>query len=152
MDPNQQNNSNAIDTTAPRGPRPPVTRKAVLRLTDPDAPGVVVVVVATDQALPSYSIRIGQPLEGDVPPLPFFNVRVEGQRTGSAYLDQSIDRLFVMLDKAREFIATDAAEKAMLFVDQRREKEVTNMNWGKPQTRKTGKTERERAKKKGTAT
>lgn len=135
--------------------RPPVARKVVLRLVDEDAPNIMVTVTATEhhpaRSLPFYSIRIGRPINTNENPLPFFEVPVTGQRMGRADLDATIDRLYVMIEKAREFIQTDAAAKAMEYLDVQRERDEQNANRGKPVTRHTGKTERNRQKKNGVA-
>ena len=135
-------------------PTTEVTWKEIHRLTDEDTRIAVIISKSTHFPFPRYSCRVGTYFnkangEGIEPVMRlFFNPRVYEQSKAKAVLGDEFDRVCVLLQQAQEWIQVDAHYEANRVLDERIAKDEKRANYGKPEYSKTGKTAREREKRK----
>jgi hypothetical protein len=143
----QPNNSTQRSDRAhgPRGPRP--EWREVHRI---EHEGIVVAVEMLHSLRPSYTIRVGFQRDGHV--VSYIPVQVSGDfHVKVAPVNEAIAAATA---KAREWIASDAAQRVSSDIERRIERETKEANRGRPQTRETGKTARKKerlARKAGAA-
>jgi hypothetical protein len=120
--------------------RPPLEWKEVARFEDA---GLVVVVTSSGGFRPRYSAQVGK-LRDDKSVAPHIPVRVDGGVDIEVFPLATI--LAGLLDRAQEYIVTEANFSASEDLDRRIAKETRQAGFGKPQTRVTGKTAKKKEK------
>ena len=118
----------------------------VKRFVDDD---LAVVIESSGGFRPRYSKRLAS-IRKDGKLSPFIQVRTEG----SAYQAKMVpfaDREAALLRQAEEWLGMEIASRVDDSLDQRIAKDTARANFGRPQTRQTGKTARNKAKRSGQA-
>lgn len=127
----------------PRGPRP--EWKEAKRFVDGS---YAVVVDILPSAPPSFSVRCGR-----VRPDGSFTPNVTLRREGTfqiTLVDRPSSVLPALLEKAEAWILEEMALRFNDDIDRKIERETKQANFGKPDVRVTGKTERKKARRAGT--
>jgi len=103
-----------------------------------------------------YSFRIGRIITDRNSPTPIEkfipHIRANKDRTSMVHVGLETPFALIistLLENAEEWIVTDMAQRHDTDIDNRIEKEQKNANFGKTVTKVTGKTERNRNKKRG---
>lgn len=112
--------------------------------------GLTVVLSKSDhRPYPRYGMKIGTTTD-DGRLLPFVNPFVDGQKlTPDTLTVKTIDDLILMLQDTKAWILEDATYEAASRLDRQIEHDHKSANWGKQETRHTGKTERKKARQAG---
>jgi hypothetical protein len=101
-----------------------------------------------------YSVRCGQMIERNGFTSLSFNIRAAKDPSSMVHVGLAkpfAEALATLLGQAQEWIVTELAIQHDSDIDARIVREAKQADWGKPKTKVTGKTERNRAKRRGGA-